>query len=234
MFNIYCDESCHLPNDNIDIMVLGAISCPADKKEQVYQDIREIKNTYGVNKNEIKWTKVSSTKIEMYQRLVEYFFKNDDLVYRAVVAKNKSWLDHKKFNNNDYDLWYYKMYYYLLQWFCNNPSEEYRIFIDIKDTKGAPRVRKLHEVLCNNKYDFKKDIIKEINQINSDRADILQLTDLLTGALSFYHRGLYENGSPQKRKLVDTVQKIIGSKIDGTNPSESKFNVFVWTPKRSF
>jgi hypothetical protein len=234
VFNIYCDESCHLPNDKIDIMVLGAISCPADKKEQIYQDIRDIKNAYGVNRNEIKWTKVSSSKIEMYQKLVEYFFENDDLVYRAVVAKNKSWLDHKKFNNNDYDLWYYKMYYYLLQWFCNNPIEEYRIFIDIKDTKGAPRVRKLHEVLCNNKYDFKRDIIKEINQINSDRADILQLTDLLTGALSFYHRGLYENGSQQKRKLVDTVQKTVGSKIDGTNTSESKFNVFVWTPKRSF
>lgn len=33
-------------------------------------------------------------------------------------------------------------------------SEEYRIFIDIKDTCGGTKVKKLQEVLCNNKYDF--------------------------------------------------------------------------------
>jgi len=25
-YNIYCDESCHLENDNIDVMVLSAIA----------------------------------------------------------------------------------------------------------------------------------------------------------------------------------------------------------------
>ena len=47
------------------------------------------------------------------------------------------------------------------------PSNEYRIFIDIKDTKGGPKVKKLHEVLCNYRYDFKHKVIRDIKQINS-------------------------------------------------------------------
>lgn len=228
---IYCDESCHLPNDKIDLMVLGAIQCPLDKKEQVYKDLRKIKKAHGVNLSEIKWTKVSGPKLELYKSLIEYFFNNDDLVYRAVVAKNKSKLDHRKYNNNDYDEWYCKMYYCLIQWFCNDPLKEYRVFIDIKDTKGGPRVEKLHGVLCNNKYDFKREVVKQVTQVNSNRSDILQLTDLLTGALSFYHRGLCKDGSISKVELVDTVKKYAAGKIEGTSNLENKFNVLIWEPK---
>jgi hypothetical protein len=29
LIKIYCDESCHLENDHIPVMVLGAVTCPA-------------------------------------------------------------------------------------------------------------------------------------------------------------------------------------------------------------
>lgn len=29
-YNIYCDESCHLPHDAFDLMVIGGLSCPKD------------------------------------------------------------------------------------------------------------------------------------------------------------------------------------------------------------
>ena len=32
IFNIYCDESCHLENDREKAMVLGAVWCPVEKK----------------------------------------------------------------------------------------------------------------------------------------------------------------------------------------------------------
>lgn len=232
MYNIYCDESCHLPNDGINLMVLGGISCPTEYKEQVYRDIREIKRSHGVNsKTEVKWTKVSSPKIEMYRDLINYFFNNDYLEFRAVVAKDLEYLDHSKFNQDDHDLWYWKMYYFLLDWFIK-PGGEYQIFIDIKDTNGGPKVKKLHEVLSNHKYDFRKDLIKQINQINSNRSDILQLTDLLIGCLSFYHRELHVSGSKSKAALVDTVREHVKSKIDGSYPSEKNFNIFIWSPQK--
>jgi hypothetical protein len=231
MFNIYCDESCHLPNDKIDVMVLGAISCPTDKKEKIYSDIRRIKEKYGI-KPELKWTKVSSPTLPLYEELIDYFFMNEDLVFRGIVAKDKHALDHATYNNNDHDLWYYKMYYYLLDWFCH-PNNEYRIFIDIKDTNGGPRIKKLHEVLCNNKYDYMQDIIKDISQVNSERSDMLQLTDIFTGVLSYLHRGL--DSSELKMRLIKKVEQYVGTDLStGTLPSEDRFNVFIWRPKRGF
>ena len=36
IFNIYCDESCHLPNDGQTIMTLGLIWCPLDKTREIF------------------------------------------------------------------------------------------------------------------------------------------------------------------------------------------------------
>jgi hypothetical protein len=232
--NIYCDESCHLKNDGNDIMVLGALSCPKDKKYEVYQDIRKIKQKHNINsKLEVKWVKISNPKIELFEDLIEYFFNNEFLSFRAVVVKNKKLLDHEKYNNGDYDLWYYKMYYLLLDKCCY-PDNEYRIFIDIKDTNGGPRLKTLRKVLCNNKYDFMGDIIQDIEQVNSDRADLLQITDIFTGALSYYHRGLYDDPekSNLKKRIIKKVISYIGEDIKvGTCKTEKKFNIFIWEPR---
>ena len=148
-YSIYCDESCHLPNDDSDVMVLGAVMCPTNLKRKAFEDIRNIKAHHGLSSwHEIKWTKVSGSKINFYLELVNYFFSNDFLSFRGVVATNKSKLDHMRYNQGSYDLWYYKMYFYLLSPLID-PLHDYRIFIDIKDTKGGPKVKKLHEVLCN-------------------------------------------------------------------------------------
>jgi len=34
VFNIYCDESCHLQHDRQTVMVLGAIRCPFEKTSE--------------------------------------------------------------------------------------------------------------------------------------------------------------------------------------------------------
>ena len=235
LINIYCDESCHLPNDESNVMVLGALSCPENKKNNIYKEIRQIKARYlADSKIEIKWSKVSTSKFKLFDELIRYFFSNKNLKYRAVIAKNKSKLNHGIFNQNDYDLWYYKMYYLLLDKICY-PDRTYKIFIDIKDTKGGPRVRKLHDVLCNNIYDFKKDIILDVNQVNSNRSDLLQVADILTGAISYYHRGLYyeDSKSNAKKSIIDIIIEHKGEESlkYGTSLGEDKFNTFIWYPK---
>ena len=39
IYNIYCDENCHLEYDKSDIMVLGAIMCPKELVHQISKDI---------------------------------------------------------------------------------------------------------------------------------------------------------------------------------------------------
>jgi len=234
LYNIYCDESCHLENDGNDIMVLGGISCSEGLKRTIFNEIRDIKVKHGLSSwFEVKWTKVSDSKADFYLDLVDYFFNNKELFFRGVVATHKKALEHDKYNDGDYNVWYYKMYFTLLAPMID-PHGEYKVFIDIKDTKGGPKVRKLKEVLCNNIYDFKSEVIRDIVQINSKESEILQLADLLIGALSYYHRGLYSGDSSNagKNKIIEKLTRDYNIDLSRTTrPKEGKFNIFIWKPK---
>ena len=115
IFNVYCDESCHLENDHQKVMVLGAVWCPFEKAHGIAVRIREIKLHHGLNPNfEIKWTKVSPGKKLFYLDVVDYFFDNDDLHFRALIVPDKSKLRHEAFAQS-HDDWYYKMYFDMLK-----------------------------------------------------------------------------------------------------------------------
>ena len=110
-------------------------------------------------------------------------------------------------------------------------NEQYRVFIDIKDTCGGPKVKKLQEVLCNNKYDFKHEVIKDVQQIKSNESEILQLTDLIMGAIGFYHNGHYhdEKSSQAKKTIVDKLfEKYKSAIVCGTGRGADKMDIFLW------
>jgi hypothetical protein len=203
-------------------------------KKEIFNDIRQLKTKHGLSSwFEIKWTKVSNAKIEFYLELIDYFFESKYLSFRGIVATGKKDLDHEEFGNT-YDDWYYRMYYFLLNPIINF-NENYRIFIDIKDTQGGRKIKNLHKVLSNSKYDFNNQIIQDVKQINSRESEILQLCDLFIGAISYYNRGLYFTGKNiGKKKLIDSIKKRSGNTLaQTTSPYENKFNLFVWEPRRS-
>ena len=108
-----------------------------------------------------------------------------------------------------------------------DPKACYRIYLDIKDTCSAGKTAKLHEVLCNNLYDFERKIIDRVQTVRSHEVEILQLTDLLVGAVSYINRGL--TTSPAKMALVERMRERSRYDLTRTNLIlEHKVNVFVW------
>ena len=98
LYNIYCDESCHLEHDGESAMTIGGIWCPQSKKDEIFHRIREIKEEHGLSKNfEIKWNKVSPGQLDFYMDVVNYFFDNSDLHFRVLVIPNKQELKHDLF-----------------------------------------------------------------------------------------------------------------------------------------
>jgi len=78
IYNIYCDESCHLENDHMPVMVLGAIWCSLDKTRKINEQVREIKNSHGIKPDfEIKWKKVSPAKKQFYKDITLLFWKRE-------------------------------------------------------------------------------------------------------------------------------------------------------------
>ncbi|MDQ2086501.1 DUF3800 domain-containing protein [Herbivorax sp. ANBcel31] len=229
MFNIYCDESCHLINDGEDIMVLGGIACRFEQVKLINKDIRRIKKNYKLNDSmEIKWTKVSPAKIEFYKELINYFFNNPALSFRAVIARGKKSLDYDSFDLT-HDKWYYRMYYLLLRQMIQI-GYEYKIYIDIKDTQGTEKINSLQEVLSNSLYDFCNETVNKIQLVRSHEIEILQLTDLLIGAISYENRSLKTSNS--KIELIETVKMLSGSSLTFSTPLHApKFNLFTWKPR---
>ena len=232
-YNVYCDESCHLEKDTSPIMILGAMYCQEDRKKQIYDEIRAIKTKHNISSFfEIKWTKVSESKIDFYLELLDYFWNNQDLLYRGLVASGKQSLDHDKYNGGDYDLWYYKMYYRMLDPVIS-PNDKYHIMVDIKDTRGREKLDKIQQVFDNKFHGHSP--FTYFQHIRSHESQFIQLTDLLIGAVCYKARGMEAkpNASEAKIKLIEHLEQKSGYVLnEGTEPSESKFNIFNHQPRR--
>lgn len=232
MVNIYCDESCHLqlsknkPEDQKS-MVIGGISCDKDLVKDICRDIRELKIKHGLDKfTEIKWTKVSNNKFDFYKELIEYFFENNNLSFRAIVFQDKSKFDYTKYSHDEL---YYIMYFYLLREMIY-PNIKNSIYIDKKDTNGGNKVKILKECLCKQKLDFTLEIIERIQIIDSKDSELMQLSDLLIGAVSYANRYLdQQNKSVSKKGLVELIREKTGyNLLNTTLRREQKFNLFMW------
>lgn len=229
IYNVFCDESCHLENDNIPVMVLGAIWCPRDTSKKIGRDIRSIKVKHGLKSDfEIKWTKISGSKKEFYLELVDYFFDNPELHFRGLVVPDKSKLNHELFGQ-DHNIFYYKMFFYVLRNILEQ-GNQYKVYLDIKDTLGRERLDVLSNALRNAHYDFDRQLIQNLQHIHSHEVEQLQLADLFIGALCYVHRQLDDNAG--KVAVINRIkERSHKSLMRSTLPSEQKFNVFVWQPR---
>jgi len=228
-YNIYCDESCHLENDQINVMLFGAIWCAREKKREISKHIRDIKSDFGLASDfEIKWNKVSPAKKDFYLRLIDYFFDEDDIHFRTLIVPDKSILNHEQFNQT-HDDFYYKMYFDLLKVILT-PSNRYNIYIDIKDTRSQCKVMRLTEILRTSHYDFDKKIINQIQQIRSHEVELLPLADLLIGAIGYHCRGLKSNSA--KTAIINRIRERSGYSLNNSTLfREDKLNLFFWKSK---
>lgn len=230
LYNVYCDETCHLEHDGINVMVLGAVWCPQSKLKEINQRIRQIKERNGVSPiMELKWTKISPAKIDLYRDIVNYYFDDDDLHFRAVVIPDKSKLNHEQFHQT-HDDWYYKMYFDMLK-VIFNPTDNYEVYIDIKDTNSYRKAQKLKDVCCNSLYDFSQRVIKRLQPIRSEEVQIMQLVDILIGAVGYENRNFpaeFEK-SAAKQNIIELIKKRSGYTMRKTTLlREEKLNLLAW------
>jgi hypothetical protein len=121
------------------------------------------------------------------------------------------------------------MYFYLLKQLLF-PMKRYNVYLDIKDSSSNEKVIKLKEILGNARLDFDRTMINKIQQIRSHESEILQLADLLMGAIGYCCRGLKTNAG--KLDVVDLIKQRSNYVLEmSTLPMERKFNLFHWKPR---
>ena len=229
IINVYCDESCHLENDGQRAMVFGCVRYPKLKVQELSKQIRELKRKHFIYPfAETKWKTVSYSKEKFYLDLLDLFLSTEDLKFRAVVFQNKDLhkLEHNKFQNQTYEDWYYKMFYVTL----GNIVEKgnlYNIYLDRKNANSSQKIHTLESHLA------KKAKINKIQNVLSHQSELIQLTDFLTGIVSYANRDAIKlpEANKTKVKLVETLKsKANLSLILSTPLNADKVNIFMWEP----
>lgn len=212
-FNLYCDESCYLDNDGNKFMFIGGISCAYPQIKIHTSSIAEIKKRHNFYA-EIKWNKVSESKVKFYLDIIDYFFSTD-LQFRAIsIEKEKS----ASGAICCFDEHYYDMYYYLLN---NNINTRYsyNVYLDIKDTLSVFKVHRLYEIL-NAKY----GVFRNIQNIRSHESLLLQLADFILGAVA-YNANNQKKTNEAKTLIIDRIKKHCNIDLD-ENSYNRKLNLY--------
>jgi len=214
-FNFYCDESCHLEKDKYPYMLISYVSSSYNQVKLHSQNIRALKLKHFF-KGEMKWSAVSKSEYPFYKEIIEYFFATD-LQFRAIVI-DKSQLRHAEYNQS-HDQFYDKMYFQLLDKKIN-PEFNYNIYMDIKDTHSFEKAANLKTYLN------RKDIsVRNLQIIRSFESELMQLTDVIMGAIAYHLRG--DNKVIAKNKIIKYIQAHCTKPITESTPlAFEKFNLF--------
>lgn len=224
-YNVYCDESCHLVSNDSNYMLIGAVYCPKNKVKKVNEYIEHLKENYNIsNKIELKWNKIDKKTEKLYLDIINYFFNNDDLKFRVIVI-DKTKLNHEKYNQTENDF-YHKAYYEMLKYIIV-PGNSYNIYPDIKDTNSYYYHQVMLDYLRIKMVDYNKKTIRKFQPIRSYEAPILQINDILIGALSYHYRNLSNNSV--KLNIISEIKKLYQNDLNTTSYcSNTKFNIFMW------
>lgn len=227
IYKIFCDESCHLEHDNANIMVLGALFCSNEKAIELAKKIKFLKAKHHYHP-ELKWSKLNKNAWALYQELIDLMVQDTEVFFKATIVSNKHALDHEKYNKNSHNDFYYKMFYYTLRDFLE-VGNTYRIYLDFMDTHGAEKSKKLAEVLQNGTY---WQLKTEFTIIRSHESVIMQLCDLMIGAIGYRNRNDIEKISPVKNQFANYLEQSLQRPLTaGTPPWEKQFNIFKFQPK---
>lgn len=221
---IYCDESNQqlLVKEDADgrpYFSIGGIWLPSEKRTEFKQGIkaiREKENCFG----EIKWNKVSPSRLNFYLQLVDYFFQQDlDLRFRCILIDTTK-LDLSTYHQADQELGYYKFCYQLIKNWIDD-FNSYSIFVDCKTNRNYDRLRILHSYLS--KSNLLADI-KSIQSLSSNEVVFIQLADLLLGAVT----AKLNNATVSEAKLmvIKQIEDNLKNPIMPTARGVRKFNIF--------
>jgi hypothetical protein len=207
-------------------MGMGALIGPTNSSRAFALQIKAIKLKYGLPSHfEIKWTKVSKGRLDFYLELIDQFFLMPEWNFRVLIIQDKKRLDHHAYDQT-HDDFYYKIYYTLLHPVISSEAN-YNITLDIKDTHGGEKTRKLTKILRVKSPE--RQTVNPINLARSDEVAQLQIVDLLLGAIVYHHRGIKTNQA--KMAIVERIKEKTGLKlIASTSPCRPKFDHFIWEP----
>ena len=240
---IFCDESSHTGHR---YCVLGAMYFYMKEGQGARSAIRSFEDTINDERKkervlaEIKWSKVPKKEgkyFGFYKKFVTRFF-NNKLYFSCIIIDTKATPLSHRTSMHDHEIGFYKFYYQLL---ANNiirrfPKDvEFRVVIDYKQDRWPDSLETLERVL-NIKVMGRipsraRERMVRVQAIRSHELNLLQLMDLLTGAVAA--KWNKRTTSRTKLALIDYIEKKSGNRLDiPTSMTRKTFNIWLFKPRQ--
>tara|TARA_R110002096_G_scaffold82336_4_gene191629 strand:- start:1399 stop:2061 length:663 start_codon:yes stop_codon:yes gene_type:complete len=186
-------------------MAIGGIVVNVNQVINIKNKLAGVKNTHNLN-SELKWSKVSKAKLPAYKEYIDIFFNNTNHMSFHGLLVDTQKIDNKRFNGGDHEVGFQKMLFQLLFKFGKVHRDSLPIHCYLHQRSSTQPLKKLQDILNNSfkkKYESDQEPYEKINYIPLVASDILQLNDILLGALAAQKNGhhLKPKASPAKKEL---------------------------------
>jgi hypothetical protein len=204
--DVFIDES---SQNGHRYLVIGGILVPSDYVPKLTADILATRLP-ELPSGEVKWGKVSRTKLAAYKRVIDLFFSPELAAsvhfHSLVVDCTKQ--DHKRFNEGSREIGFNKEVFQLAHKFSRIYPARLNIYPDERKTdQRLDELRLMLNRSINRRIPARDWPIRRVQFRDSKRTPILQLADTMTGAIAFCLNGhdKQAGASPAKIELASYI-----------------------------
>ena len=192
--------------------MVGGTAILSDSLRSVYRKIFNLRQKHNMFA-ELKWSKVSNQKKDAYQDFIDLYF---DLIRSGLIAfhcasfDNTKW-KHDIYNDGDKDLGLSKNYYQLiLHRYIRVYGEQASLFICLDRRFSSTRLPDLQRILnagAAKDYGLTFGPVRTLVSRDSKKDDLLQLNDVILGAISSVKNGRHID--PQTKTAKAELAKLV-------------------------
>jgi hypothetical protein len=234
LVRIYADES---STSQQRFMSWGGVWIAENDEAAARGTIAEIRRDAGWKPHgEMKWNKMSGRKChEAYARLIRTFFELP-INFACIVVDTQNPGPNR---GDDWELDLYKTLYWLL-FKRASPSLQYEVVLDERTNREGDRLSVLHGALnatMRREHAYDGNCFQRVLARKSHDDVLLQLADVLLGAVSFHRNGWHRKpkASGAKCAAAQQIAEVVNPHfgvLQHTAATKTKFNIWCWDPQR--
>ncbi len=232
LYRIFADESRQTKDR---FMGFTGLIINENDISNIREAITELRNSTNLHA-EIKWTKVSKKRVEDYKKFIELIhrFCFDKIICIKTLIIDNHKVNNNKYNDRDRELGFYKFYFQLFLIFLReeyvNNTTKIILHPDYRSTKYP--IKNIVSILNNTAFKRyqKASVVADIEPFKSKDDDIIQIIDLILGAIGYYKNEyhLKQGASKHKIELMNYIQKTLNIEDLGADTVYTKRDFTIW------
>jgi hypothetical protein len=203
MYHIYGDESY---KDTHKFLVLGGLVLDARELPSIEADLLAVRKKHRKETSEVKWSKCRSGNLRFYKDFLQVFFDRavkDELHFHCMYIDTHTF-NHARYNLGDAEIGFNKLIFQLLlHKFGRRYGESSPLFVylDHRDAKDDPEaIRPMLNSALARDWNNHSRPFRGLQFRKSHKCELIQLNDLLIGAVGFRKNGRHHSPDTAKHK----------------------------------